>query len=294
MPDTVASVTTRAAKLVRAHHDMVESKIYELSLPGIVQAFFEALIGAWETNQGVMSLTLPGKMSAGGIPVEMPGGQGVHITIAAHRESRTWTHYAAVGQHPNLAAVRAWVKKYGNAYEGPQIWSEPAVYAAFRQFVHLENKQFQAMTLIAKTGQEVLAAAQAAIVWESVQGYADPTQRYEDAIKKRHAVFRVPTQRAKRVAEQARNQPRTAWPDVVPLSVIRGRGEDNVMETILDHLVNRLGMSMERAGQAVGLSKSAVNTYLRRQKGLDAGPPQFPGKPPRGVATPNGKENTKT
>lgn len=105
-PDSVASVTTRAAKLVRAHHDLAQAKIYELSLSGIVQAFFEALIGAWETSEGLFALTLPGKMSAGGVPVEMPGGQGVHITVAARREGRTWSHYAAFGTLGTPASSR--------------------------------------------------------------------------------------------------------------------------------------------------------------------------------------------
>jgi predicted DNA-binding protein (UPF0251 family) len=293
--DEVASVTARAAKLLRAHHDLRDAKVHELSLPRIVQAFIEALIAAWDTDQGMIGLSLPGKMSAGGIPVEMPGGgNAVKLSIAAKRNGRTWDHACALGEHHSEAAIRAWMAKYGNAYEAAQLWSEPAVYAAFRQFFHLENKQFLAITVRAGSGQPVMAAAQAGLAWEAVQSQPDPTAAYEKATRDRHAAFQVPAARAKTVAAQAARLPRTAWPDVVPLSVIRMRGDALPIEAIVHHLTDVVGMSLEDAGQALGLSKSTVNTHLRRMKGLDKPAASLSRETRRKIGQSNGKETTTT
>lgn len=263
---------TSAARLVRCHLDMRGARLDELTLPLIMQEYMEAFCYIWKSDQLFVVLSLPGTIKIEVGHVEIPGRKdAVNVTIACRQVEGEWRHWCALGKHEDETSVEQWVADFGNAYEMPQLWSEPATFALYRKLFHLENEQFQALGFIAKSGLEPYNAALAGVRWGRAEETDDPVKAYKTADAALPARMQVPVGPARQVYRKAASRPSVSCPDVVPMMVFRDRGATpwrlTAFEAICEHLVTHRGYSMPEVAARLGMSKSTVQTH--KENALD-------------------------
>lgn len=242
---------------------MRRARIHELTLPLILQQYMEAFCYIWKGDRMFLVLNLPGSVAVKTGNVEIPGGRdAINVSIACLQQDNTWHHWCALGKHKDESEVQAWVEKYGNAYEMDLLWAEPAVFALYRELFQLENKQFQALGMLAGRGLEPYNAALGGVRWARYVNEEDPRARYEEVDANLPAKMQVSVGTARQVYRRAAARPSVACPDVVPLRVVRQRGTWSLMEAICHHLVDEREYSMAEVGVRLGIGKSTVQTHV--------------------------------
>lgn len=259
---------TSAAHLVRCHLDIRSARLHELTLPLILQQYMEAFCYIWKGDQMFLVLGLPGSVEIKVGAIEIPGGKdAVNVSVACQRIDGKWNHWCALGKHSDGSAVREWTHQYGNAYDMPQLWAEPAVFALYRQLFHLENEQFQAMGMLADSALEPYNAALGAVRWKSCQRDEDPVAAYKIMDEALPRKMQVTVGTARQVLRRAESRPSVTCPDAVGLHIIRNRGPLSTLEAICHHLVDDRECSMSEVAQRLGVGKSTIQKHVEGARG---------------------------